>query len=79
MHDINIYCPLVLLSRHFFSRSKSEIGNILLQILHTIMSVSSNRNLDLGAGRGDGTLVVLTHVQSRKRRLNPLMDAFIAP
>ena len=43
------------------------------------MSVSSNRNLDIGAGRGDGTLVVLTHIQSRKRRLDPLMDAFIAP
>ena len=31
MHNINIYCPLVILSRHFLSRSKSEIGNILLQ------------------------------------------------
>ena len=35
----------------------------------SLRSVSSNRNLDIGAGRGDGTSVVLTYIHSRKRRL----------
>ena len=76
MRNINVYCPLVLSSRHFLSRSKSEIGNILLYNFtcdctrHSLQSVLSNRKLDTGAGRGDDTLVVLTYIHPRTQRLN---------
>ncbi len=76
MQNINIHCPLVLRSRGSLSRSKSEIGNILLHILQTIA-----HNLRSGPfrvseiwtlGRGDGTLVPLTYIHSSKQLLNYL-------